>query len=86
MPQSLPNLIRPVIRRNAYWAHTETLLLAIASDPVERARAVQSIQQSQNQSQEQVRPYALPTVNMGTEDITQLIDWQAELVTEPPVH
>ena len=87
LPQPLPNLIQPVIQRNAYWAHPETVLLAMAAHPVEqvRTRAVQSIQQSRHQSQEQVRPYLLPEVNMGAEDITQLIDWQAELVTEPPL-
>lgn len=59
----------------------------MVADPVEqvRARAVQSIRQCRRQSQEQVRPYVLPAVKMAAEDITQLIDWQAELVTEPPL-
>ena len=87
LPQPLPGIIRPVIQRNAYWAHPEALLLAMAADPAEevRAHAVQTIQQCRRQPQEQVRPYLLPMVNMEAEDITQLIDWQAELVTEPPL-
>ena len=32
-----------------------------------------------------MRPYVLPAVNMAAEDITQLIDWQEELVTESPL-
>ena len=72
LPQPLPSRIRLVIQCNASWAHPEALLLAMVADPVEqvRARAVQSIRQCRWQSQEQVRPFVLPAVNMAAEDNT----------------
>ena len=59
----------------------------MVADPVEQVhgRAVQMIRQCRRQPQEQVRSYVLPAVNMAAEDITQLTDWQGELVTEPPL-
>ena len=91
LPQPLPDIICRVVQRNAYWAHPEVLLLAMMADPVEavRARAVQRIVQCRQQTQEEVRPYVLPTVNTAADDITELIDWQAKpphlLITEPPL-
>ena len=87
LPQPLQDIVRPVIQRNTYWAHPEALLLAMAAHPDEevRERAVQKICQCRRQTQQELRPFVLPAVNMGADDITNLIDWQQELVTEPPL-
>ena len=38
------------------------------------------------QPQEQdVRPYVLPRVNFSASDFTELLDWDAEHITEPPL-
>lgn len=88
LPRRLRKVIEPVIQRNAYWAHPEALLLAMAADrnPEVRTQAVRTIQHCRQQPPTgKVRPYILPTVQFSASTLPDLIDWEKELITEPPL-
>lgn len=88
LPGRLQDIIRPVVQRNAYWAHPEAVLLAMVADPdaAVRTRAVERIQRCRiQQPQEGVRPFKLPAINFAATHYTELLDWEKELVTEPPL-
>ena len=87
LPTHLQDVIRPVVQRNAFWAHPEAVLLAMAADPdaAVRARAVSTIQQCRQKPHEGVRPFRLPTINFAATHYTELLEWEKEPVTEPPL-
>ena len=87
LPTQLQDVIRPVVQRNAYWAHPEAVLLAMVADPdaVVRFRAVDAIRRCRQQPQEGVRPFKLPTINFAATHYTELLEWEKELITEPPL-
>ncbi|KAF0310017.1 Protein BANP [Amphibalanus amphitrite] len=87
LPSGLHDVIGRMVQSNAYWAHPEAVLLAMVADPdaAVRARAVELIQRCRQQLQEEVRPFKLPKVNFAATHYTELLDWEKELVTEPPL-
>ena len=87
LPGRLQDIIRPVMQRNAYWVHPEAVLLAMVADPdaAVRTRAVELIRRCRQQPQEDVRPFKLPVINFAATHYTELLDWEKELVTEPPL-
>ena len=86
-PARLQDILRPVLQRNAYWAHPEAVLLAMVSDadPILRAKAVGVIKQCRQIPQEDVRQFKLPTLNFAATHYTELFDYEKEAVTEPPL-
>ena len=88
LPKKLQDYVRPVLQRNAYWAHPEAVLLAMVADsnPEVRDQAVTTIMHCrQQQHTENVRPYLLPSLNFEAGSYTELLDWEEELITEPPL-
>jgi len=90
LPSADRDIIKPVIQRNGYWAHPEALLVAMTSDSDQavRAAAVQVIMQHrsiQAQHPSEVRPYKIPSINFDAETYVDMINWETELVTEPPL-
>ena len=88
LPTRLQDVIRPVMQRNAYWVHPEAVLLAMVadSDAAVRSRAVGAIQQCRQQPpREGVRPFKLAVINFGAAHYTELLEWEQELITEPPL-
>ena len=69
LPHLLQKDIRPVMQRNAYWAHTEAVLLVmVAVEELEvRAHIVQVIQQCRQQPHQAVRPFVLPTIKFSAD-------------------
>lgn len=99
LPPTTQRLVQPVLARNAYWAHPEQLLLAMAADEDRgtRQKAVLLIQQARERQQQErqraaeqeeqveVREFQLPTLNFEASTVDQMIDWEKENVTEPPL-
>lgn len=87
LPSSLQTHIRPVMQRNSYWAHPEAVLQTMVADedPAVRGRAVRTIQQCRQQPPQEVRPYVLPMANFSAGHYTELLNWDTELITEPPL-
>ena len=86
LPQRSQAVIRPVIQRNGYWAHSEQLLLAMATDSERavREKAVRHIGAARQLHAEEVRPFVIPVVNFDATTYTDLISWDDRL-TQPPL-
>ena len=67
LPEEIQKVVRPVLQRNAYWAHPEQLLLGmIANEHAElRLEAVRHIRAARQRETEDVRPFRLPTLKFG---------------------
>lgn len=90
LPDIDRQITQTVLQRNAYWAHSENILIAMLADEHEDTRkmAVQTILRcrlSSMHSPKQVRQFLVPKVNFESEAYHQLIDWRNTVVTEPPL-
>jgi hypothetical protein len=74
-PASIQNIIRPVIQRNAFFAHPENLILSVLTDEdnlENQQRAVQLITTAKQQPQTD-RVFKVPQLNFAAEDYTEMI-------------
>ena len=77
------------LRKEAWWAHPEPLLLNLltSTDEQDRKFAVDVIQQLRGTNtigSQSVRIYTVPqSINLEATSIASLIDWTTETVTEP---
>ena len=87
MSQEIQEVVRPVLQRNAYWAHPEQLLLGMVADEdaETRLKAVRHIQVARQRQTDDVRQFSLPTLNFDASSYIELIDWSTETVTQPPL-
>ena len=88
LPLHLQEIVRPVIQRNAFWLHPEALLLAMAADDDSdiRAEAVTRIEGCRRvPRREGVLEFRIPRVEFSASRYTELINWEAEEITEPPL-
>lgn len=77
-----------VIQRNAFFAYPENVLLAMLADDRKHIRelALRRILQSRvPRYDNQIRDFKVPKLNFDATDYTELIDWQSDKVTEPPL-
>ncbi|GBM50161.1 hypothetical protein AVEN_50057-1 [Araneus ventricosus] len=89
LPKKYPDIIEPVISRNAYFAVPENMLLAMLADErchirtlsTRRIITAKEIGSDGNCD----RRFVIPAVNFGATDYVDLIDWQAYYVTPLPV-
>jgi len=83
-------IIDPVIQRNAYFAHTENLLLCMVRDeraPI-RELALRRILKARKEKDEtdcSVRQFVVPKLNVDAKDYTEIVEWMSCKVTEPPI-
>ena len=89
LPEKTQKIVKPFIASNAYHAHSEHILLSmLCSDDFDlRKDAVQRILNLRARSNEkQLREFVPPkTLNFEATSITQLINWDLEVITEPPI-
>ena len=89
LPEKTQKIVKPFIASNSYHANPEHILLAmLCSDESElREEAVQRILRLRaNHDQNTLREFVPPkTLNFDANHITELIDWDLENVTEPPL-
>ena len=80
-------VVKPVIQRNAFFAHPENILIAMINDerPHIRELAWRRVLKARSQSSEVVRQFKLPEINFDAEDYVAMINWQSVTVTEPPL-
>ncbi|KAL4720726.1 hypothetical protein ACJJTC_009565, partial [Scirpophaga incertulas] len=87
LPESLKNVIDPVIQRNSYFAHPENILLAMITDDTKHIRelAARRILKARSKPQPlKPRLFEVPLINFKASTYIDLIDWQENL-TEPPI-
>jgi hypothetical protein len=87
LPEEVRAVIDPVIQRNAYFAHPENLLLAMAFDERDHVRqlALRRILKARQQQRTGVRKLVIPQISFEAADYTELISWMDVDVTEPPL-
>lgn len=89
LPTEIRSVVDKCLRRNAYFAHTENLLIAMMLDDREVVRklAIRRILAARNKKKSGiVRKFIVPSsFNLEAKDIIDLINWQEELVYEPPL-
>ena len=80
------NIIIPVIKRNAYFAHPENILLAMINDDREYVRELgwRRIKKARHHKNENIRIFNIPEINMEANDYIEMIDWQNIELHEPP--
>ena len=89
LSEDTKSIVEPTIRRNAYFAHSENILMAMVADTDQekRKKAVQiieKIRQGDIFGDESIRPFKVPTINFDAEEYDALIDWDG-MVHEPIV-
>ena len=95
-PQSkkTPDIVMPTVRRGAWYAHSESVLQAMLCSEVEEERksAVDKIVEIRGDGDEEVqrgddsvRDRKTPNINENATKLADLIDWNVEAVTEPPL-
>ena len=89
LPEDVKAVAKEYVSSNAYYAHPENLLAAmLADDNIHvRKRAVKVILgiRSKSATIRPVRNFKVPTLLYDAEHYYEMIDWEAEVLTEPPL-
>lgn len=87
MPDKVRAVIDPVIQRNAYFAHPENLLLAMAFDERDQVRqlGLRRILKARQQKITDIRKFVIPPINFDATDYIELINWMDIDLTAPPL-
>lgn len=85
--KEVKSIVQKCIQRNAFFAHSENLLLAQLSskDPIERLNGVNRVLEiRENNYSTRIRRLRVPTINFGARKWTNMIEWD-DTATEPPL-
>lgn len=88
LPENLLKVINPVIERNAYFAHPETLMLSMIIDERKHIRELgfrRILKARQSVETNGIRVFKPPKINFEAKDYTEIIDWQSCSLTPPPL-
>lgn len=82
-------VIDPVIERNAFFAHPESVLLTMALDEREHIKELglrRILKARQNlQKGKSIRSFMTPKLNFDASDYSEIIQWSSCKVTSPPL-
>lgn len=87
LPTKFRDIVDKVIQRNAFFAHSENILIAILGDDRKYVRelALRRILKCRaSKTDHQLRDFKVPDLKFDAADYTELINWQSD-VTEPPL-
>jgi len=89
LSDELLQVVDPVIQRNAFFAHSENLLLAMLVDDREHIRELgyRRILKARNvlPKKKTVRSFVTPNLNFEAQDYTEIIDWNSCALHPPPM-
>ncbi len=91
LPIVIKNAALKAIQGNAYFAHSENLLLSMLADsnPTVREKAVKKIIQLRREGRQNVdkcqRKFKIPKLNFKAQKYFGMIDWRNECFYEPPL-
>lgn len=89
LPQELKAVIDPVIQRNGFFGHPENILIAMLYDDRRHIKelALRRILRVRKRivNTNSVRIFTLPKFNFSATEYFDLIDWQSNEITEPPI-
>ena len=86
LSKELRAVIDPVIQRNGYFAHPESVLLSMLTDDRKYIRelALHCIIRARSE-QYGLRTFCIPKINFTAKDYIDLIHWQNTAISEPPI-
>lgn len=87
LPTEISDIVKPYVERNAYYCHPENLLLSMIcdDDKLIRLKAITTISEIRKNSDRSVRLFRTPTLNFNADSYHEMIDWNKEKLTEPPL-
>lgn len=88
LPEHLQIVVRNVIQRNGFFAHSENILLAMLQDERRRIRelALRRILRAREKKHNfNIRIFEVPKLNFDAEEYFSLINWSDECLSEPPI-
>lgn len=87
LPEKYRTVVNKVIQHNAYFAHSENLLLAMIHDTnaVIRKLGISRIIKARATGQTSLRQLKLPKLLVDAQEYHFMIDWQSSQLTEPPL-
>lgn len=91
LDNSYQKIIDPVIQRNAFFAHPESILLGMLKDSRQHIRelAIRRIlkvrQTSPKSERVNIRAFKIPELNFNALGYIEIIHWQDTAITEPPI-
>ena len=88
LPTAIKAVVWHVIQRNAYWAHHESVLLALLadSDTCNRELAIKritTIRQALQSSKQDVKLFRVPKVDQNMQNLKDLLPPMERSLTEP---
>ena len=94
-PLEVQNVVKPVVQRNAYFAHTSVLLCAMleSSEKNVRCKAVKMIKETRESPPKVqkmkvlkgVRKFSVPALNWNPSNWWEIIDWKTVKIYEPSI-
>ena len=82
LSQDLRAIVDPVLKRNAYFAHQENILISMICDPEDHIRTLgyRRIQSARAnyETGSHVRTFKLPKINLSADTYHEMIDWTSE--------
>ena len=90
LPKKYEAVVHRAISQNAFYAHPENILIGMLGDEQRevRATAVSRIlhaRQNAPKTPDPPRTFKVPSINFQAKKYYDLIDWEKENITEPPV-
>jgi len=89
LPNDLLKVIDPVIERNAFFAHSENLLLTMIVDKRVHIRELgyRRIIKARSLASKRkfIRSFQPPKINFFATDYTEMIDWNTTTLFPPPL-
>lgn len=88
--ERIQSIVMPVVQRNAYFAHPESVLLCMISDERPHIRElgwrrIKNVRATCRASSSNVRSFKVPKLNTNCNDYMELINWHTTEITEPPL-
>ena len=87
LKDELKTVVDPIIQRNGYFGHPETIILSMITDDRQPIRefGLRRILRARKEKKEGIRYYKIPPLNFKANSYIDLIDWQKCTLTEPPL-
>lgn len=87
LPPDMKKIIDEVFKRNAFFANTENLLLAMTNDEQETVRELAwfRIKEARAVYKDQQRVFTLPSINFEATNYVDIIQWNEKQITPPPL-
>ena len=87
LADEVKKIMHPVIQRNSYFAHPEIILLSMVHDDRRHIRELgwRRMLKARDSAETGVRTFVLNKINMNAAQYYDMIEWQKETVSEPPI-